>query len=598
MWQQQSRKKTSQWHSVVSGLVSRTLRVWLLAIVVTMVCSCRTPQQAWNEAHQENTEVALTTFMQEYPKSEHVPAARAQVEALRWDQAKKAHTVGSYEKFLTAYPKSANRGQAQHAIDEIRWNLAKEKDDAQTVKRFLHSYPDSSYRGEALRLLEELEWRQSLEQRTVEALQEFLSDYPASSHSNEARELMVDIAWEQAVRANNRSYYAQFLEKHPNGKHSLEAKKRIEEADWRQFEEAPTVFTYRQYVKRHPQSSRLEENRAEIERQVWNNISGSSDRPAFVDFLQEFPASDWAREATRELEELDWRHAMSGGTIAGYEAFLSAHPESRHGEEAISALERLSWERTKAQGTQLALKKFLRQFPSSEHAREAEALVKSDRDRWNIELHRYGRAAMEMEDWTASGWSIGYGGYILAEYLEKGKRTVDNGLAVTTYVWPPEAFNRTSHNTDWNDLVLAVQDKGQVIYSQPFGFLVEIERREILGTDLIDLACAEVLLSDGTRVRPCGLFLADIDARVTGRLQGCLFKGYIRLGGQRYKAVQGGPPYPGNVKLSLPQNKVDSLFEFRPGGRVTLGLLFQKVDENNIKELTVLGRKVPFPPTK
>jgi outer membrane protein assembly factor BamD (BamD/ComL family) len=344
------------------------------------------------------------------------------------------------------------------------------------------------------------------------------------------------------------------------------------EKDFHKAEKADTEQAYNKYIERYPDSPLVETAKRNLARVAYENAKRTNSVAALETFLSRFPSNNLTTNARTDLENLEFQLAVHANTESAWTAFLSKYTNSTH-----VASER--------------------ENPGSSLIEEAKERLASLRvlEKWSVELVDCRAASLREDTGFGSGVSIEFGSGIQAEYLKKGQTTPDNGLHVQTYTWNKEALDKSTRDAGWNDLALAVQNRQHVTSTHLLGVLATIQKRTDPGTCVIDWATAELTLTNGNKVRPSMLFITDISPNVTGTIQGCLFKGAITLGNHRFTAVQSGPPYEGCLKLSLPQTAVDYQFAFEPQATLSLGLLFLDVDEASVKEITLLGAKLPLP---
>lgn len=130
-----------------------------------LLAACGSAEQDWAQTQQKDTIQAYQQFIQQYPQSEHVSAAKQQIAEIKHQQ--------KMQKIRAA------------------WQRVQKQDTEEAYQRFLSNYPNSKYAAEARNQLKQINrhqaWLDARRVGTIESLQLFISKYPQSPQAQRAR---------------------------------------------------------------------------------------------------------------------------------------------------------------------------------------------------------------------------------------------------------------------------------------------------------------------------------------------------------------------------------------------------------------------------
>jgi hypothetical protein len=588
--------------------------------------SCSSPEKEFEVARGEDTEEAYARFIVEHPNSPLNQTARGRLETIRWREAGSLNTVEAYQRFASDFPESTLRFEALDRIESNHWESARKAGTLPAYQAFLTAHRSGRHAAEAIAGVEELEWRDAAGRRDLGEIELLAAKYPRSARLDEARELIASLRWEQASRTDTKEGYRQFLQSYSDGPHARKAWERLEELTWleagkadtpegyqtfirefpesshlknaetrverihlRRFEAEPSLDNYEKYIEPHLSAGRIGK-RADFEERVWKEVSSGTDIARYTGFLQLFPDGAFTEQARKSRDGIEWAAAVSEGTDTAYLDYLAHYPAGLHASDAKGVIEKFRWDAARKLDTVAAYQFFIAENPDSTLVAEAEALIRKDKELWKARVVQQGVASATIIDYQGTDWNISPGSSVVAEYLAKGEKRQDIGLHVVTYVWT-DVDREKKHLGEGGALPVLAVLEGKTIPQDLFGAVFEIERMEKGGEVDLGFSSAELKLADGKSVHPCGIFTSDVADQVSGRLGGILFKGDLKVGQAQFKAIQSGPPFSGDVKMSLINFRAPTSFKFPSGGKVVVGMIFP-AKAAEVASLTFLGNLI------
>ncbi|MBW3564781.1 MAG: protein kinase [Acidobacteria bacterium] len=309
---------------------------------------------------------------------------RAEEEA--WKQAAAEGTETSWNRYIESYPGSARLDAARQNRDESRsFMLARQIDTEDMWRSYLGSWPGGAHAPEAQKRLdalvrareeEERAWSLAEEEGTADVWTAFINSYPHSDRLQEAQERIAEAeAFEEANRHDSEKAWRAYLSRWPEGPHASRATERVEalyaERVDRRFAEAietDTVEGFRKFAEEFPESERAAEA-AELagELEAWKQAASSGSEPALKEYLNHWPRGRHAGTAEARLGEIrdhmSWDAACSSRSPQSFELYLQEFPDGIHSATARTNLEEArAWEAV-VDGIE-GLRSFLESYPS------------------------------------------------------------------------------------------------------------------------------------------------------------------------------------------------------------------------------------------
>lgn len=93
----------------------------LIGLLLIFSLSCNTAESEWKNAQTQNSIVAYTEFINEYPDSEHIKEAQDKIESLEWENATKENNINAYEEYLKKYPESRHFKVAKQKVFDLEY---------------------------------------------------------------------------------------------------------------------------------------------------------------------------------------------------------------------------------------------------------------------------------------------------------------------------------------------------------------------------------------------------------------------------------------------------------------------------------------------
>ncbi len=268
-----------------------------------------------------------------------------------------------------------------------------------------------------------------------------------------------------------------------------------------------------------------------------------------------------ARMMAAENGHTDVVQLFPESKAASLESFISTY--RKHIEEAGKMTEEFLWKRTKELNHAYAYSMFLKKFPQSRYADDARAIIAKDAKRWKIE--GLSSSVSELKGMWFKDLRIG--SRIFAEYGPKKKHQDKDNFFVRTFTWKKGDLDRSRRSTESNDNVLAITSSPYLwnLSYHRWGILLHIARKDAPSIASIDFTDIKLEEFNGTLVSPTCVFISEINEKVTGRLEGYLFTGKVKVGDMELDAIETGPPYAEELKISMKWGAVstgNSLYTF------------------------------------
>lgn len=93
----------------------------LLTFALLVLVSCQNEEdKAWQKALSSNSNIAIDSFLLEYPNSKYTKEAAITQENYSWFAAKQKNTVYFYKKYLVDYPNGLYKEEVPNKIDSVR----------------------------------------------------------------------------------------------------------------------------------------------------------------------------------------------------------------------------------------------------------------------------------------------------------------------------------------------------------------------------------------------------------------------------------------------------------------------------------------------
>jgi hypothetical protein len=141
-----------------------------IAAMLLSVVGCSMAESDWNKALTLNTTAAYQSFIEKYPRGEHVDEAKGRILSLQddqaWQAAQRADTVESFQNYLKIYGGGLHADDARFEITALRrateWKSMQNDLTAGSLQAFLQKYPDGIESNEARQRLAAIAYRVQL----------------------------------------------------------------------------------------------------------------------------------------------------------------------------------------------------------------------------------------------------------------------------------------------------------------------------------------------------------------------------------------------------------------------------------------------------
>jgi outer membrane protein assembly factor BamD (BamD/ComL family) len=149
-----------------------------------MLSGCSSQEGDWQQAQQQNTVQAYQQYIQQYPQSDHVAAARQQIAHIQqqkemqqaradWQRAQQANTPQAYQQFLQQHPDSQFAANAKQQVQQMQaaqdWMRVQQSNNPQALQAFIAQYPNSPQAAQARQELTRIQQVQQQKQQQMAA---------------------------------------------------------------------------------------------------------------------------------------------------------------------------------------------------------------------------------------------------------------------------------------------------------------------------------------------------------------------------------------------------------------------------------------------
>jgi hypothetical protein len=175
-----------------------------LAGVLAATTACNRAERAFEEARTSRNDAALRKFIEEYPDSPRVAAARGHLgDVVKWNAAAAQGTAQAFQDYLKAFPEGLF---ASDARESIAFAEAKAADVVAAYEAFLTRHPQGVRGDEARRRVEALRPAEAAYRRVETStepapLTGFIDGHPGTGYTGLAERRLVDVATGQAEAA-------------------------------------------------------------------------------------------------------------------------------------------------------------------------------------------------------------------------------------------------------------------------------------------------------------------------------------------------------------------------------------------------------------
>ena len=159
----------------------------LVSVIISLSMVCYPQKGKWKKAQDINTIESYQEFINKYPDSKYLSAAKIQFTKLEFEKSEGINTLNEYKSFLEKYPESNYTEEVNHLIESLIWDNTITANTIESYESYIEQYPEGSYMSEAKSSIEKFIWDETIEINTVEAYENFIERYPESKYNDRVK---------------------------------------------------------------------------------------------------------------------------------------------------------------------------------------------------------------------------------------------------------------------------------------------------------------------------------------------------------------------------------------------------------------------------
>jgi hypothetical protein len=195
------------------------------SLVVVLVCLAGCRDFAYDAASKKDTIEGYREFIRTHPDDQsNLDSAKERLAELEFSLAEKAHSVVGYKRFLEEFPDSGKVTAARSLLETLRFNAAMEKGTTAALRSFVRDHPDGVHRAEADEALSKLELKELATLDDPQALSRLVERHADEPQAEAASARLDELAWS---RVQTTAQTLAYLKDFPSGQHRDDARARL-----------------------------------------------------------------------------------------------------------------------------------------------------------------------------------------------------------------------------------------------------------------------------------------------------------------------------------------------------------------------------------
>jgi len=266
----------------------------------------------------------IRAYIKEYPKSKHIPEAKALLEDLVFKEVQNKRTIAVCDSFLVEFPQGRHVVEIRKIKNSLIWSEVKATNNIDKIKIWIKENLDSEHISEANELLSEL--TKSLEdaifvdvqnKRTIAACDSFLAQFPKGKYVSEVIKIKHELIWLEVKATNNIGKIKGWMAENPDSNYLLEAKRLIEDLVFADVKRTYTMQACSKYETLYKNGRYLAEiQKIKDDINLYEETKKKDTIKDYLDFAEKFTRSRFASEARKRATSEYWHNKKPGSDHA------------------------------------------------------------------------------------------------------------------------------------------------------------------------------------------------------------------------------------------------------------------------------------------